>query len=486
MASAVESLAHLLEGLPPEPREADLFPELQRAVAASPRPLVVVDDDPTGVQTVYDAPVLLAWDTADLRARLAAPDPVVFLLTNSRSLPAEEAARINRALARELSAAREGSVLPMVSRSDSTLRGHYPTEVDALAEGAGIAFDGHLLVPAFFEGARYTIADTHWVGLNDGPPGSVVPADATPFARDAVFGYRSAFLPAWVEEESGGRWHASEVQSVPLDVVRLGPEAVRARLMEVCGGAPVVVNAAGYGDLAAFVLGLLHAESAGKRFLYRTAASFVRLRAGLEARPLLTGAEIYAACASWGTERGPAGEHGLVVVGSHVPAATQQLGRLLATARLPLVPIEVPVASVLSDAWSAADAAARIDTALQSRRLPVLFTSRDLRAGSGDESLRIGRRVSDALVDTLARVRVRPRFVVAKGGITSHDIAQRGLGARRALVLGQLLPGVPVWCLEQGPALRFPGIPFVVFPGNVGGPESLARAVEALAGACRA
>ena len=35
-----------------------------------------------------------------------------------------------------------------------------------------------------------------------------------------------------------------------------------------------------------FVRGLLAAEAAGKRFLYRTAASFVQVRAGIEPRSL--------------------------------------------------------------------------------------------------------------------------------------------------------------------------------------------------------
>jgi uncharacterized protein YgbK (DUF1537 family) len=70
--------------------------------------------------------------------------------------------------------------------------------------------------------------------------------------------------------------------------------------------------------------------------------------------------------------------------------------------------------------------------------------------------------------------------VIAKGGITSHEVAERGLGALRATVLGQLQAGVPVWRLEGGPGLRYTGMPYVVFPGNVGGPTSLLDAARAL------
>jgi uncharacterized protein YgbK (DUF1537 family) len=66
--------------------------------------------------------------------------------------------------------------------------------------------------------------------------------------------------------------------------------------------------------------------------------------------------------------------------------------------------------------------------------------------------------------------------VVAKGGITSSDIATQALGIRRAIVRGTLLPGiVSLWEIACGP---FQGTPYVVFAGNVGDDESL-RAVVA-------
>ena len=364
----------------------------------------------------------------------------------------------------------------MASRSDSTLRGHYPAEVLALETGLGERFDGHLIVPAFFEGGRYTVDDTHWVATPVATSPDVVPASATSFAKDAVFGYRSAYLPEWVEEKSGGRWNAADVRSVPLDVVRRGPEAVCERLMTVGDGFPVVVNAAGYGDLAAFVLGLLRAESQGKRFVYRTAASFVRVRAGLAARPLLSAAEVYAASGSEGATDRP----GLVVVGSYQPSSTQQVERLLRASYLRTGPIELDVQRVLDGDWVPNEAGASMDAALDAGDVPVLYTSRRLVTGTGDENLAIGRKVTDALLAAIQHLRVRPRFVIAKGGVTSHEVAQRGLGAQRAQVLGQLQPGVPVWRLESGPGLRFAGMPYVVFPGNVGGPDSLLAAVRSL------
>jgi len=123
----------------------------------------------------------------------------------------------------------------------------------------------------------------------------------------------------------------------------------------------------------------------------------------------------------------------------------------------------------------------QLETAVKAGRVGVLFTSRELVSSANRaENLEIGKKVSNALIAALYEVTSRPRFIIAKGGITSHDVAQKGLGAARAWVLGQLFPGVPVWRLESGPQSRFEGVPYVVFPGNVGGPESLMQAVKLL------
>ena len=96
------------------------------------------------------------------------------------------------------------------------------------------------------------------------------------------------------------------------------------------------------------------------------------------------------------------------------------------------------------------------------------------------DELAVARAVSEALVAIVHGIKTRPDFVAGKGGITSSDVGTRGLGAARAVVLGQIRPGVPVWRL--GAESRFPGMPYVVFPGNVGGPETLAEIVAELSG----
>lgn len=293
------SLTDLVADLPPEPVEAQLFPAIQQEVAQSGRTLVVLDDDPTGTQTVHNVQLFMTWSEQTLLSSIEQRPDLFFLLTNSRSLPEQAAFQLNEEAALQLIAVSHTTQRDIVfaSRSDSTLRGHYPAEIHALEHGlqraAGAPLDGHLLIPAFFEGGRYTIEDTHYVATPTASSPTLQLASETPFAQDRAFGYSTSYLPAWVEEKSHGFWKANQVMSIGLDTIRReGPDGVAARLSSVRGGVPVIINAVGYGDLAVVVLGVPRAEKAGKRFAYRTAASFVRLRGAVTSRPLLQARDI--------------------------------------------------------------------------------------------------------------------------------------------------------------------------------------------------
>src|SRR6266487_5080413 len=479
------TLTELLANLPPEPDEASLFVEIQREVARSKRKLVVIDDDPTGTQTVHDVELLTTWNTETLAEVLQEERQLFYLLTNSRSMPESDAVRLNQETAQQLVAASQAthSDFVIASRSDSTLRGHYPAELFALERGltpsTGNHFDGHLVVPAFVEGGRFTITDIHYVATPTATSDTLQSANETPFAQDRVFGYKTAYLPAWIEEKSGGYWKADQVVSIGLELIRRGgPEAVATKLQTVEAGIPVVINAAGYGDLAVVVLGLLRAEAAGKRFLYRTAASFVRMRGAVESKPPLETKEIMS-----GTQSVEGG--GIVVVGSYVPDSSKQLENLLTLSEV--IGVELPVERVIRNSAESEtvsrEVGQQLEAAIKARRVGVLYTSRNLvTSANRAENLEIGNKVSQALIAALHQVTSRPRLSLLKGGITSHDVAQKGLGAARARVLGQLFPGVPVWRLESGPQSRFEGVPYIVFPGNVGGPESLREAVKLLSG----
>ena len=461
------------EALPPPIDDPGLEERAQAAVADSGRKVVALDDDPTGVQTVHGVGVLARWDAEALAAELRTVEPLFFILTNSRALPEARAVVLNREIAGNLLDAVQKTRVPCVvaSRSDSTLRGHFPAEPDALAASLG-GVDGVLICPAFFEGGRVTAGDVHFVRDGD----RFVPAAETEFARDATFGYSARTLPGWIEEKTDRRIKAEDVTSLTLDEIRGGgPARVAERLRNVRNSQPVVVNALGYPDLWTVVLGLLRAEAEGRRFLYRTGASFVRARAGITARPLLTRSELLG-------ENAPRPARGLVVVGSHVRRTTEQLQRLLDTPHTS--GIEVSVSELVSGDDERDREIARVcrqaNDAMTTGQTPVVHTSRQVQRPEGMEELAVAGAVSAALVAIVRGIEIRPDFVVGKGGITSSDVGTRGLDAQRATVLGQVRPGVPAWRL--GPESRFPAMPYIVFPGNVGEVETLAEIVTELTG----
>jgi uncharacterized protein YgbK (DUF1537 family) len=470
-------LADLSADLPPAAEPGAREAELEQALAASDRRLLVLDDDPTGTQTVHGVPVVTGWSVGDLRWALRQGSRVVYVLTNTRSLDAAEASALNReAVANALAAARaEELEISVISRGDSTLRGHFAAETTAVTEAlrsAGERVDGVIFCPAYPEAGRVTADDEHWI-VEDG---RLRPVSASHYATDATFAFTTSHLPSYVEERTAGAVRADDVVSISIEDVRAGgPDRVAAILAGLEDARVAVVNAVQPSDLDVAVLGILQAEAAGRRFLYRTGPSFVRARGGIPERPPLSAEEIYAA--------GPRAGHGLIVVGSHVDLTTRQVAALQAGSDP--VRVELDVREVLDPAKAgpAVRAAAdRVLDALDTRHV-LLVTSRELvKGGSGEESLAIARAVSQALVETVGRV-VRagsPRYLLAKGGITSSDVFTSGLAARRARVLGSLLPGmVSVWQAEDGVDT---GLPYVIFAGNVGGEDDLLAAVRVLNG----
>jgi uncharacterized protein YgbK (DUF1537 family) len=229
--------------------------------------IIVLDDDPTGSQTVHSCLLLTRWDVATLTAALADAAPLFFILTNTRGMEAARAADVTREVCANLKAAVADYTGPVlfVSRSDSTLRGHYPVETDVINEVLG-PFDATLLTPAFFEGGRITRDSTHYLMI-DGKP---VPTHETEFARDSVFGYRTAYLPDYVAEKTAGRVAADSVRRLTLAELRGGQAS--AWLAALHGNAVGVIDGETADDYRLLADAVLAAAAAGKRLLFRSAA----------------------------------------------------------------------------------------------------------------------------------------------------------------------------------------------------------------------
>ena len=325
-----------------------------------------------------------------------------------------------------------------------------------------------LCIPAFFEGGRFTIDDVHYVKEGD----ELVPAAQTPYAKDPSFGFASSNLKDYIREKMGGAVAREDVCSITLeDIRRGGPGAVAAKLTGCRDGSFCVVNACERSDMDVVALAVYSAMERGTRFLFRSAAAIIPALIGLAPR-LLLGAGDFAS---------PQNGCGLIVVGSFVPMSSCQLAHLLKHADVHGV--ELRVGRLLSG-----DGRTEIEGVMNEANRSigqncdtVIYTSRDLVTGAtAEESIRIQADVAGALIEIVRGIQAAPRYVLAKGGITSHDIAAKALGVQRAIVKGQIVPGVPVWRLGEGS--RFPGMSYIVFPGNVGGETAMTDVVQALRG----
>lgn len=452
----------------------DALESIRSRNASAGETLVVLDDDPTGSQTLSDVPLVMQWDVETLSWGFEQSKRVFFVLTNSRSMSEEQAAAINHEVMANLFTAAKGRPFRLLSRGDSTLRGHFAAETGVLADELQARTDrtprSTIFCPAFPEAGRVTAGDVHWVEAD----GLLQPVGLSEYARDERFAYRNSRLTDWVIEVSGPRRPVSVVSVGLRDIREGGPARVTGMLRSVAPGSVVIVNAVEDADLEVFVLGLLDAEAAGAGFVYRSGPSFARVRAGIAKRGGLDAAELRRRF----SRRGP----GLLVVGSHVTLTNVQVGRIGEDGGF--AHFEMNVDRVLDAATRAEETgmlAAQAAEALGSGTDVLIQTSRKVRDGA-DESRRqvIGRTVSHSLSSVVRHVvsEAPPAWVISKGGVTSSDVAVQGLGMQRAWMLGQVLGGTAsVWSatLEDR---QNSGMPYAVFPGNVGTADSLAEAVR--------
>ena len=427
--------------------------------------IIVLDDDPTGTQTISDVPVLTTWAQEEILKELEESVPLFFILTNSRSLTPPKADALAFEIGKNIRSASDkaGRNVMVISRGDSTLRGHYPNEVVALGEGLGWTHAPHILIPALFQGGRHTVGDIHYVREGN----QLIPAGETPFARDSVFGYRASNLKMYVEEKTGGKINQKDVVSISLDLIRKGgPDAVAKCVSDLQAGQVCIVNAFCQSDLDVFAAGYYKSGRVGYPMLFRTAASFINSMSGLPPKDPLRHDDFTLD-----------GAGGVVLVGSYVPKTTRQLEFM--KDKLKAGYIEVNTSALLSSDGMEQEISRVsdfINNTLGNGQVSVVFTSRKLIEGkNSSENMAIINRVSDGIVEIMSRIEIRPRFMVVKGGITSSDVLTRSLGVKRAGVLGQISSGVPVWRLDD--CDPFPGLIFIPFPGNLGDDDTVYNVV---------
>ncbi|CUH97261.1 hypothetical protein P22_3388 [Propionispora sp. 2/2-37] len=448
--------------------------ELEEALSNLNKKIIVLDDDPTGIQTVHDISVYTDWSTESIAAGFAEEQPMFFILTNSRALTVEQTRMVHKEIAENIVAESKkcGKNFIIISRGDSTLRGHYPLETQILKEtleaASAIRFDGEVLIPFFKEGGRFTIDNVHYVQESQ----TLVPVGETEFAKDKTFSFAASELGEYIEEKTEGSYKAADTTYITLEDLRnLKIPEISRQLLAVKEFNKVIVNAVDYVDVKIFTIALLQVIAQGKNFMFRTAAAFTKVIGGLNDQELLNKADLVAK----GNKNG-----GLIIVGSHVEKTTHQLAELQKCTDIRFFEFNQGLV-VEPEQLETAIQSIIVETEKYLKRgeTVTIFTGRKrLDAGTEEESLRLSVKISAALTAIVQRLSVQPSFLIAKGGITSSDVGTKGLNVKKARVMGQVKPGVPVWLTGQ--EAKFANMPYIIFPGNVGGIMTLREVVEML------
>ena len=437
--------------------------------------IVVLDDDPTGVQTVHDVSVYTDWSKESIKSGFEEKNKLFYILTNSRGFTIEQTIKAHKEIANTI--AEVGRELNkeyiIISRSDSTLRGHYPLETKLLKDienQNGKKIDGEILCPFFKEGGRFTINNIHYVKYDN----KLVPAGETEFAKDKTFGYTSSNMCEYIEEKTNGEFKKENVTCISLEDIRsLNFDKIEKQLLEVNDFNKVVVNAIDYCDIKVFCIALYRAMTKGKTYMFRTAAAIVKVIGGITNQPLLTKEKMIVKDNKNG---------GIVVVGSHTKKTTSQLESLKEVGGIEFIEFN---SDLVLDEIKFEQEIKRVvslsEKFISEGTTVVTYTKRKLLVVENDskeDALIRSVKISDAVQSLVGRLTVEPSFVIAKGGITSSDVGTKALAVKKANVMGQIKPGIPVW--QTGDESKFPKTPYVIFPGNVGEISTLKEAVEIL------
>lgn len=451
---------------------------LSEEIAKNPKKIIVLDDDPTGVQTVHDIAVYTHWDKDSIRQGFAEDKHIFFILTNSRAFTEEQTIKAHNEIADVIEEVSKetGIEYIIISRGDSILRGHWPLETEILRDSfekhTGKKVDGEIMCPFFKEGGRLTIDNVHYVRYGD----ELVSANETEFAKDKTFGYSAETLPGYVEEKTHGRYKASDVVCISLeDIHDMNIDKIESQLMGVTGFNKVVVNAISRKDVKVFCVALYRAMAKGKTFMFRSAAAFVKVFANIKLQPFLTREQMIFDNSANG---------GIIVVGSHTNKTSEQLEHLKEIKDIEFIELNANLVKDDEAFQAEFERCLKLEEKYISEGKTVCcYTTRALitaDTGNKEDELRLAVKISDAVQNLVGKLNVRPAFVIAKGGITSSDIGVKALGVMRAYVLGQIGPGIPVW--QTGNRSKWPGIPYVIFPGNVGEADTLKEMTQKLLG----
>ncbi len=437
--------------------------------------IIVFDDDPTGSQTVHGCPLLLRWDKETLIKGLNNSSPLLFLLTNSRSLSPEmaeirirEICKILKELISDLGLKNKDFLF--VSRGDSTLRGHGVLEPEVINQELG-PFNATFHIPAFFEGARITIDGIHL--LNN------IPVHKTIFAKDKIFGYSTSNLALWLEEKSNSKIKAGNITSISLEDLNNAHRHEKDMknfvnlLSNLKDNRIVTVDATSKIHLDTFVKAIKELSDS-KRFLFRSAASLINSLAEIstESNKIKDLSSLII------KESSGKNKPGLILVGSHVKLADQQLEVILNQKSCIGIEIDLNEIMPIFEKDKSEKFLIEFENKLLSEMIYilnanktlVLYTTRgELSFQSNINRIEFGIFLAELMARLAGRCSNKLGYIISKGGITTNTLLSEGLKLSLVNLKGQVLPGLSVVCPEEVSI----ALPIITFPGNLGNKDTL-------------
>lgn len=273
--------ANILQSFP-QVNENDIDQLLNVEISRNRRKMIVIADDSFGTQTLDGTSVFTDWSIDNIRKGFLENRGMFFILTNSRGMSANKSEHVHQEIIAAIFAVSVELNIPfqIYSRSDSTLRGHYPMETETLGKGlalGGCEIDGEIICPFFKEAGRFTIGNTHYVKVGD----ELVPCAETEYAKDMTFSYVHSDIPQYVEEKTKGEHKADTVICIPVAMLRAcAYDEIVQRLLLARRFAKVCVNAVDYCDLKVFAIAYYRALAKGRHFLIRGAGSLMKILSG--------------------------------------------------------------------------------------------------------------------------------------------------------------------------------------------------------------
>ena len=434
--------------------------------------VIVIDDDPTGSQTVNNCLLLLKWDYSTLIKGFKSKSNLFFILANTRSLSENDAklrlVEICNALKKVISKESYKEEYIFVSRGDSTLRGHNFLEPKIMNDCLG-PFDATFHIPAFIEGKRMTIDGDHFVDN--------VPVSQTIFAKDKIFGYKTSNVKQLLFQKCKSQIKFNDIQNLKISELKVleskEKNIVFNKIRNLKENSHVIVDIENYTQLKKFSLSIKKLIKQ-KKFLFRTAASFISSISAVKDNPKEP--FFYSLIRRTNSEKKflP----GFLLIGSYVELSTIQLNNLLEISNCN--PVELDVFEFFKITSSDNNQKRRnlfknkflkeIRFSFEKGKTPVLFTSRKLISLDSSELLNFYNLLACFIAELVADLKYEIGYLISKGGITTNLILSNGLNADYVYLEGQIFKGISVVTYDLKNDEK---LPIVTHPGNIGTEDSL-------------